>query len=155
VFSVLLCCNADYSTLGSSLGWNIMFVILCVVYCFECVYVILCIVVPLPPGTYQLAVNNNNNNNNNNNSELRKLCAQPHGVIYKVVQIWPGQTVTCLHTNRPGHIWTTLYKKHRNVVKLRVYGTSQLVPFPWPRESNQRQLALFLRSTLVFSAHLV
>ena len=29
---------------------------------------------------------------------------------YKVVQIWPGQTVTCLHTNRPGHIWTTLYK---------------------------------------------
>jgi hypothetical protein len=30
-------------------------------------------------------------------------------VIYKVVQIWPGQTVTCLHTNSPGHIWTTLY----------------------------------------------
>ena len=29
--------------------------------------------------------------------------------LYKVVQIWPGQTVTCLHTNRPGHIWTTLY----------------------------------------------
>jgi hypothetical protein len=29
--------------------------------------------------------------------------------IYKVVQIWPGQTVTCLHTNRPDHIWTTLY----------------------------------------------
>ena len=29
--------------------------------------------------------------------------------MYKVVQIWPGQTVTCLHTNRPGHIWTTLY----------------------------------------------
>ena len=28
---------------------------------------------------------------------------------YKVFQIWPGQTVTCLHTNRPGHIWTTLY----------------------------------------------
>jgi hypothetical protein len=27
---------------------------------------------------------------------------------YKVVQIWPGQTVTCLHTNSPGHIWTTL-----------------------------------------------
>jgi hypothetical protein len=27
----------------------------------------------------------------------------------KVVQIWPGQTVTCLHTNSPGHIWTTLY----------------------------------------------
>jgi hypothetical protein len=30
---------------------------------------------------------------------------------YKVVQIWPGQTVTCLHTNSPGHIWTTLYKQ--------------------------------------------
>jgi hypothetical protein len=28
---------------------------------------------------------------------------------YKVVQIWPGQTVTCLHTYRPGHIWTALY----------------------------------------------
>jgi hypothetical protein len=28
---------------------------------------------------------------------------------FKVVQIWPGQTVTCLHTNRSGHIWTTLY----------------------------------------------
>jgi hypothetical protein len=30
-------------------------------------------------------------------------------IMYKVVQIWPGQTVTCLHTNSPGHIWTTLY----------------------------------------------
>jgi hypothetical protein len=29
--------------------------------------------------------------------------------IYKVIQIWPGQTVTCLHKNRPGHIWTTVY----------------------------------------------
>jgi hypothetical protein len=28
---------------------------------------------------------------------------------YKVVQIWPGQTMTCLHTISPGHIWTTLY----------------------------------------------
>jgi hypothetical protein len=48
--------------------------------------------------------------------------------IYKVVQIWPGQTVTCLHTNRPGHIWTTLYfnevyihdKLTSNVVKLKI-----------------------------------
>ena len=43
----------------------IVFVILYVVYCFECVYVlfyvILCIVVPLQPSTYPLAVNNNNN----------------------------------------------------------------------------------------------
>ena len=30
-------------------------------------------------------------------------------LLYKVVQIWPGQTVTCLYTNSPGHIWTTLY----------------------------------------------
>ena len=29
--------------------------------------------------------------------------------MYKVVQIWLGQTVTCLHTISPGHIWTTLY----------------------------------------------
>jgi hypothetical protein len=26
-----------------------------------------------------------------------------------LVLLVPGQTVTCLHTNRPGHIWTTLY----------------------------------------------
>jgi hypothetical protein len=32
---------------------------------------------------------------------------------YKVVQIWPRQTVTCLHTISPGHIWTTLYKACR------------------------------------------
>jgi hypothetical protein len=25
-------------------------------------------------------------------------------ILYKVVQIRPGQTVTCLHTNTPGHI---------------------------------------------------
>jgi hypothetical protein len=30
-------------------------------------------------------------------------------VYYKMVQIWPGQTVTCLHTNSPDHIWTTFY----------------------------------------------
>jgi hypothetical protein len=35
--------------------------------------------------------------------------------MYKVVQIWSGQTVTCLHTNRPGHIWTTLYNNLINV----------------------------------------
>jgi hypothetical protein len=35
--------------------------------------------------------------------------AQAHIQKYKVVQIWPVQTVTCLHTDRPGHIWTTLY----------------------------------------------
>jgi hypothetical protein len=35
--------------------------------------------------------------------------------IYKVVQIWPGQTVTGLHTNSPGHIWTTLYMYHYGI----------------------------------------
>jgi hypothetical protein len=34
-------------------------VLFCVLYS-----IVLCIVVPLPPGTYPLAVNNNNNNNN-------------------------------------------------------------------------------------------
>jgi hypothetical protein len=29
--------------------------------------------------------------------------------LYKVFQIWAGQTMTCLHTISPGHIWTTLY----------------------------------------------
>jgi hypothetical protein len=29
--------------------------------------------------------------------------------FYKVIQIWLEQTVTCLHTNRPGYIWTTLF----------------------------------------------
>ena len=39
------------------------------------------------------------------------FCACTHVLSkYKVVQIWPGQTVTCLHTISPGHIWTTLYK---------------------------------------------
>ena len=39
---------------------------------------------------------------------------------YKVVQIWTGQTVTCLHTNSTGHIWITLYfHKHQNLVGLR------------------------------------
>jgi hypothetical protein len=37
----------------------IVFVILCV-YCFECMYVILCIVLPLPPGTNPFAMNNTN-----------------------------------------------------------------------------------------------
>jgi hypothetical protein len=39
-------------------------------------------------------------------------------LTYKVVQIWPGQTVTCLHTNRPGHIWSTLY-----MFRLHYYGS--------------------------------
>jgi hypothetical protein len=42
-------------------------VCVCVILCY------LCIVVPLPPGTYRLAVNDNNddddNNNNNNNNK--------------------------------------------------------------------------------------
>jgi hypothetical protein len=38
--------------------------------------------------------------------------------MYKVVKIWPEQTVTCLHTNSPSHIWTTLYIKEQNLKKL-------------------------------------
>jgi hypothetical protein len=41
--------------------------------------------------------------------------------MYKVVQIWPGQTVTCLNTNSPGHIWNTLY------ILLPAYGLAQLI----------------------------
>ena len=33
----------------------------------------------------------------------------PYGVIYKVVQIWPGLFVCKQVTVCPGHIWTTLY----------------------------------------------
>jgi hypothetical protein len=40
---------------------------------------------------------------------LNMLLVCDYVCMYKVVQIWPGQTVTCLHTNSPGHIWTTLY----------------------------------------------
>ena len=38
---------------------------------------------------------------------------------YKVVQIWPGQTVACLHKNRLGHIWNTLYMKpHQDILEV-------------------------------------
>jgi hypothetical protein len=36
-------------------------------------------------------------------------CAKTDLSKYKVAEIWPGQTVTCLHTNSPGHILTTFY----------------------------------------------
>jgi hypothetical protein len=39
----------------------------------------------------------------------KQICRKRDKFKYKVVQMWPGQTVTCLHTNSPGHIWTTLY----------------------------------------------
>jgi hypothetical protein len=38
-----------------------VYVLFCVFY-----FIVLCIVVPLPPGTYALTVNNSSNNNNNN-----------------------------------------------------------------------------------------
>jgi hypothetical protein len=46
---------------------------------------------------------------------------------YKVVQIWPGQTVTCLHTISPGHIWTTLYLSQLKV-KVRDSLTTNFIP---------------------------
>ena len=33
-----------------------------------------------------------------------ELISELTRTLYKVVQICPGQTVTCLHTNSPGHI---------------------------------------------------
>jgi hypothetical protein len=42
-------------------------------------------------------------------SLFSRLILYQTGYKYKVVQMWPWQTVTCLHTNSPGHIWTTLY----------------------------------------------
>jgi hypothetical protein len=45
--------------------------------------------------------------------------------MYKVVQIWPGQTVTCLHTNSPGHIWTTLYICNAVILQDRLYFPSR------------------------------
>jgi hypothetical protein len=46
--------------------------------------------------------------------------------MYEVVQIWPGQTVTCLHTISPGHIWTTLYK-NLQIGKTQLYNSYLLV----------------------------
>jgi len=40
---------------------------------------------------------------------LLALGAHPFLHISKVVQIWPGLMSPDLHTNSPGHIWTTLY----------------------------------------------
>ena len=47
------------------------------------------------------------------------------GTKYKVVHIWPGQTVTCLHTNSPRHIWTNLYY----VTQIKSIVTSSAGPF--------------------------
>jgi hypothetical protein len=66
---------------------------------------------------------------------------------YKVVRIWPGQTVTCLHTISPGHIWTTLYIYDHTIilrckVKLSYYrpGRALGVTGGW-RSRISRQLA--------------
>jgi hypothetical protein len=48
--------------------------------------------------------------------------------MYKVIQIWPGQTMTCLHTISPGHIWTTLYFG-QIVIKVLVF--CDLTPWRW------------------------
>jgi hypothetical protein len=55
--------------------------------------------------------------------------------MYKVVQIWPGQTVTCLHTNSPGHIWAILYLK--NLLCTLMLGNSV-----WHFWEKKRQLKL-------------
>ena len=53
--------------------------------------------------------------------------------MYRVVQIWPGQTVTCLHTDRPGHIWTTLY----------VNGHYSFRRWEWDKESSGKDVKLY------------
>jgi hypothetical protein len=54
-------------------------------------------------------------------NQARIINRHKHLSIYNVVQIWPGQTVTCLHTNSPGHISTTLYNKEIVVLGGRKY----------------------------------
>jgi hypothetical protein len=61
----------------------------------------------------------------------------------KVVQIWPGQTVTCLHTNRPGHIWTTLYVSH--LLSLNIMDI-----FPYERSFLFLLIAMSLLLTTLF-----
>ena len=79
------------------------------------------------------------------------LCGWMRAPMYKVVQIWPGQTVTCLHTNRPGHIWTTLYvcmhsnmsvfqrRMNCSVVSIGFY----LQPYHWQRTVSRRHWPQF------------
>jgi hypothetical protein len=53
--------------------------------------------------------------------------------IYKVVQIWPGHTVTCSQTNRPGHICTTLYHiVTYRIIKRNGINHTKLTKSPWP-----------------------
>jgi hypothetical protein len=52
--------------------------------------------------------------------------------MYKVVQIWPGQTVTSLHTLSPGHIWTTVYIPNEDVATetvIKCYGGLVFIQF--------------------------
>ena len=49
--------------------------VLSCVFCVLCsIVIVLCTVVPLPPGTYPLEININNNNNNNINN-IREITA--------------------------------------------------------------------------------
>ena len=49
-----------------------------------CYFVFLCIVVPLPPGTYSLPDDDDddddNNNNNNNNNNIQRQSHTPYGL---------------------------------------------------------------------------
>ena len=51
---------------------------------------------------------------NSNCTDLKKTVLN-----YKVVQLWPGQPVTCLHTISCGHIWTTLYYAYEGIEETR------------------------------------
>jgi hypothetical protein len=55
-----------------------------------------------------------------------------------VVQIWPGQTVTCLHTNSPGHIWTTLYLPESHFSQSTTAHSHAKQPIEWAITCDQK-----------------
>jgi hypothetical protein len=63
--------------------------------------------------------------------------------MYKVVQIWPGQTVTYLHPNSPSRTWTTLYISCGCVVAL--YSVTEMYNIErWPLHKIPLLSALLL-----------
>jgi hypothetical protein len=72
---------------------------------------------------------------------------KPQMITYKVVQTWPGQTVTCLHTNSPGHIWTTLYYClcPLHVGWLRLHTQNYIILIAFPQQQWLHECASILR----------
>jgi hypothetical protein len=59
--------------------------------------------------------------------------------MYKVVQIWPGQTVTYLHTISPGHIWTTLYIHYTVVSRLIIFMYYIYYKYSWKDKCSDKR----------------